>query len=250
MKESVAQSRELYDRYRFGTFAYGRQRDAHEPLLFEALSRLSPGAAVYDIGCGTGYWVDAYLESGVAKERIHCVDLAPANIAELRARGLNAAVGNVLHLDIPDRSSDFTVSLGVIHHTDDPFRAFTELVRITRPGGLIYLNVYNRFHPYYYIVHRAAFPLRYAYWNWSRKVGDAAYWAARFVFQPLAYVTMGRFLDEQTGRTMFMDQVMTPRAHLFTRRQLDRYARQCGCTVEAYRFNRFGLMLSALMRVR
>jgi SAM-dependent methyltransferase len=250
MKESVAQSRELYDRYRFGTFDYGRRRDAYEPLLFEALRRVPAGAVLYDIGCGTGYWVDAYLQSGVAKDRIRCVDLAPANIADLQARGIDARVGNVLDLDIPDASSDLTVSLGVIHHTDDPFRAFTELVRITRPGGLIYLNVYNRFHPYYYVVHRATFPLRYAYWHWSPRVADAAYWAARAVFQPLAYVTMGKFLDEQTGKTMFMDQVMTPRAHLFTRRQLDRYAREGGCTVEAYRYNRFGLMLSALMRVR
>jgi|SRR5688500_4707864 SAM-dependent methyltransferase len=250
MKQSAAQARELYDRYRFGTFAYGRRRDAYEPLLFEALARVGPDAVLYDIGCGTGYWVDAYLNAGVQKDRIRCVDLAPSNIAELQARGLHAAVGDVLHLDIPDRSADITVSLGVIHHTDDPFRAFTELVRITRPGGLIYLNVYNRFHPYYYVVHRATFPLRYAYWHWSPKVADAAYWAARFAFQPLAYLTMGRFLDEQTGRTMFMDQVMTPRAHLFTRRQLDRYARAGNCTVEAYRYNRFGLMLSALMSVR
>ncbi|HET7698820.1 MAG TPA: class I SAM-dependent methyltransferase [Vicinamibacterales bacterium] len=250
MKDSVAQSRELYDRYRFGTFGYGRRRDAYEPLLFEALGRATPETVLYDIGCGTGYWIDAYLQAGVRKERIRCVDLAPANIADLQARGLDASVGDVLDLDVPDRSSDLTVSLGVIHHTDDPFRAFTELVRITRPGGLIYLNVYNRFHPYYYLVHRATFPLRYAYWHWSPRVADAAYWAARFFFQPLAYVTMGRFLDDQTGRTMFMDQVMTPRAHLFTRRRLSRYARACGCTVQAYRYNRYGLMLSALMQVR
>lgn len=250
MKESTAQARELYDRYRFGTFGYGRQRDAYEPLLFEALAALPPDAVLYDIGCGTGYWVDAYLQAGVAKERIRCVDLAPANIAALQARGVDAAVGDVMQLDLPDEIADITISLGVIHHTDDPLRAFRELVRITKPDGLIYLNVYNRFHPYYYLVHRATFPLRYLYWHWSPKVADAAYWAARFAFQPLAYLTMGRFLDDETGRTLFMDQVMTPRAHLFSRGRLDRYARACGCTVEAYRFNRFGLMLSALMRVR
>ena len=249
MNPSTPRARELYDEYRFGTFGYGRQRDAFEPLLFQALASVTPATAVYDIGCGTGYWLDAYLRAGVEKDRIVCVDLAPSNVRDLQGRGFRAIAGDVLGLPIADRSADLTVCLGVIHHTDDPRRAFGEIVRITRPGGRIYLNVYNRWHPYYYVVHRAAAPLRYVYWNHTKKVADVAYRLARVAFQPLAWLVLGRFLDDRTGRTMFMDQVITPRAALFTKRTLRRYARECGCTVEAFRYNRYGLMLSALLRV-
>jgi len=249
MKESTSRARELYDRYRFGTFDYGRKRDAFEPLLFEALAGVSATTTLYDLGCGTGYWLDAYLDAGVRQDRIVCLDLARSNLVPLRARGFAAVAGDVLHLPIADRSSDLTICLGVIHHTDDPRHAFREAVRITRPGGRIYLNVYNRWHPYYYIVHRATAPLRYVYWNHTRRIADVAYRVARIAFQPLALLVLGRFLDDETGRTMFMDQVMTPRAALFTKGKLRAYARDCGCTVESFRYNRFGLMLSALVRV-
>ena len=250
MKRSTDHARELYDTYRFGTFSHGRARERYEALLLELLASVPADARVFDVGCGTGFWLDAYQRAGIPKDRLTCIDLAPRNIEELTARGFRALVGDVLHLDgIHDGESDLTVCIGVIHHTDEPLRAFRELARITRPGGHIYLNVYNRFHPYYYVVHRAAFPLRYAYWNWSRKTADIAYWFARFFVQPLAYIALGKTLDDRTGRTLFMDQVMTPRAHLFTKARLESFARSCGCHIERFRYNRYGLMLSAVIRV-
>jgi len=249
VKETTARTRSLYDEYRFGDFSYGSKREAYESLLFELLAKAAPGTELFDVGCGKGYWLDAYMRAGIQKDRITCVDLAPANVEELRQRGFRAEVGNVLELEFPDHASDLTVSIGVIHHTHDPFKAFRELVRITKPGGVIYLNVYNKLHPYYYVVHKATFPLRWLYWNWSGKVADVAYWFAKFAFQPLAWLVFGKFLDEKTGKTMFMDQVITPHAHLFTQGMLRSYAVECGCTIEGCRYNRYYLMLSAAIRV-
>jgi ubiquinone/menaquinone biosynthesis C-methylase UbiE len=166
----------------------------------------------------------------------------------LRQKGFNAVIGDVLALPFGNNVSDLTVCIGVIHHTDDPFKAFSELARITKPGGYIYLNVYNKLNPYYYLVHRATFPIRYCYWNYSRKVVDIVYPISKLLFQPLAYVTLGKFLDDKTGKTMFMDQVITPRAHLFSKSMLDSYAHKCGCMVEKYMYNRYFLKLSAIIR--
>lgn len=247
-EEVTEHARELYTEYRFGRFNYSDARARFEPMLFDVLASTPAETKLFDVGCGVGYWFDAYLRAGVRKENITGIDLVPANVAELQARGFRAIVDNAAHLSIPDGVSDLTICIGVINCAEQPFEVFSELVRITKPGARLYINVYSKLHPYYYIVHKGTFPLRYLYWNWNRKVADAAYWVARPFFQPLAYLAMGRFLDEQTGKTMFMDQVITPRAHLFTKRMLRGYAARCGCTIDAFRYNRYGLMLSASMR--
>ncbi len=250
MADRTDNTRTMYSEYRFGTFSYGDKREAYESLLFELLPKAKPDSILFDVGCGSGYWLDVYVRLGIRKDCINCIDLAPANVEAARARGFNATVGNVMDLvNIPDKVSDLTVSIGVIHCARDPFRAFRELVRITKPGGLIYLNLYNKYHPYYYIVHRATFPIRFLYWNWNRKVADVAYWCAKPVFQPLTYLALGEFLDDKTGKTMFMDQVITPIAHLYSKSMFNSYAARCGCTVQAFRYNRYKLMLAAVIRV-
>ena len=142
---------------------------------------------------------------------------APANIEELARRGFAAVCTNALSLDLKDNVSDFTFSQGVIHHTDNPFQAFRELVRITKPGGHIYLNLYNQWNPYFYLVHRATFPIRFIYWNVTTKIASLVYPIAWALFQPVSLLVMGELLGRETARTFFMDQVITPRAYLFSR---------------------------------
>lgn len=150
-------------------------------------------------------------------------------------------------LDVPNSQADLTVCMGVIHHTKDPFLAFSELVRITKPGGLIYLSVYNKWHPYYYIVHKATAPIRYSYWHWSKRTLDIIYPIAALFFQPLAYLVLGSFMDKRSGRIMFMDQVMTPRAELFSSSILTNFAKRSGCNIVDMSHNRYGLMLASVM---
>jgi len=245
----TSHAQELYGEYRFGRFNYQDARAAFEPLLFEVLATAGPDTRLYDIGCGVGYWFDAYLKAGIRQDHIVGVDLAPANVRELQQRGFRVLNENAARLSLPDNVSDLTICIGVINCAEEPFEVFRQLVRITRPGGRLYVNVYNRWHPYYYLVHKATFPLRYLYWHHSRKVADVVYALSKPLFQPLAYLAMGRFLDDATGKTMFMDQVITPRAHLYTKGALRDYARRCGCRVTAFRYNRYGLMLSAEMAV-
>lgn len=245
----TSHARELYGEYRFGRFSYEDARAQFEPLLFEMLESAGPGTVLYDVGCGVGYWFDAYLNAGIEKENIVGIDLAPANVRELQERGFRALNENAAHLSVPSGVADLTVCIGVINCAEEPFAVFRELVRITRPGGRIYVNVYNKLHPYYYVVHKATWPLRYLYWHWSRRVADVAYALSKPLFQPLAYLALGRFLDDATGKTMFMDQVITPRAHLYTKRMLRDYARRCGCTIRSFRYNRYGLMLAAELTV-
>lgn len=62
------QARELYDNYSFGNFSYDRSRDKYEPLLKNILTAANPDTKVYDIGCGSGYWMKVYQEAGIHKK--------------------------------------------------------------------------------------------------------------------------------------------------------------------------------------
>jgi len=245
----VARARELYDRHRFGDFCYGRQRERHNRPLMEFLRTIPAGSDVFDIGCGTGYWIEAGLRLGVAQERIVAFDLSSTNASVLRGRGFKSLCGDVLKLPFPDNVADVTICNGVIHHTPDPLAAFLEIVRITKSGGRIFFGAYNRWNPYFYLVHRAAAPIRYLYWHWSRRVLDIVYPLAALVFQPLAYIVMGRFLDAPTGKTMLADQIMTPYAHLFSKRRVRKYAEQSGCTVASFGHSGGYMLLTAVLRV-
>ena len=241
----------MYNEYRFGRFSYGNKRIETEPLLMKFLALAGDsGGTLFDIGCGSGFWTETYLKYGINKNKITLLDLAPANIEELKKDNFNAICGSVLELPFENNVSDFTVCNGVIHHTPDPEKAFSELVRITRPGKFIYLNVYNKWHPYYYIVHKATFPIRYLYWNYNKKILDFIYPIVKIFFQqPLAYICFGEFLDDCTAKTIFMDQIMTPRASLFSIADIKRFAKENNCNIEQLGYNKLYSMIAAIIKV-
>jgi len=244
-----ARARELYEQHPFGDFCYGFERERHNAPLCGFLRAISAQGLVLDIGCGAGYWCEAAVRAGVVQERIVPVDMVRTGLAPLRDKGFRTVCGDVLSLPLADSTADFTICNGVIHHTPNPRDAFRELVRVTKPGGRIFLAVYNRWNPYFGIVHRAAAPIRYAYWRWDRRVLNWIYPVAQVAFQPLAYLIVGRSLDRRSGLTLLADQMMTPYAHLFSKRQIHRYASACGC--EILRFGSSGgrMMLTAIIRV-
>jgi SAM-dependent methyltransferase len=104
---------------------------------------LPPEPTGIDIGCGSGRWANLTSEK-VA--RLHCVDPSPkalAVAAQALASRENVTVALAAAGELPysDASFDFGYSLGVLHHTPDPYRALQDCVRVLRPGApfLVYL---------------------------------------------------------------------------------------------------------------
>ena len=248
MARSVDDVRKHYDGLSFGDFSYGDRRAAMYPLFDEFVATIRPDSQVVDVGCGAGFWLDEFTRRGVAESQLLGLDLAPDNVRRARERGHRAEVGNVLELAQPDAAFDSTFCAGVIHHTPDPQRALAELVRITKPGGYIYLAVYNRWHPYFWLVHKATAPLRWLHWRgWSR-LSRLAYGGWKLAVQPVSLAVFGRALDERTCYALWMDQVLTPYAHLYTRRGLHREVQRAGLEVLDSRYALRSLMIVALLR--
>lgn len=95
------------------------------------------GATVLDIGGGPGYFADAFSGAGA-----RYAGLEP-DAGELTARGSasgNFVRGSGLALPIASGAVDIALSSNVLEHVPDPEAMAEEMVRITRPGGLIYLS--------------------------------------------------------------------------------------------------------------
>ncbi len=104
--------------------------------LVEGHIRLA-GSQVVDVGGGAGYFADAFRERGA-----RCVLIEP-DPAELYTRGVPgraSVIGDGYWLPLADASVDVCFSCNVLEHVRDPAGLVDEMIRVTRPGGLVYLS--------------------------------------------------------------------------------------------------------------
>ena len=108
------------------------------------------GRTVADLGCGTGEYALWYATHGA--RHVTGVDLSDGSLARAREQADQYNVRNVdfmkqdiLTPQFPDNHFDYSYSVGVLHHTGDPFRGFQEMVRVTKPGGVVIVSLYNAY---------------------------------------------------------------------------------------------------------
>lgn len=103
------------------------------------------GKTVLDIGCGAGRWTYAMASLGA---RVVAVDFCDAAVEV--TRDVTKGVGEVqviqaslFSLPFASGQFDFVVSWGVLHHTPDTAAAFRAIAPLVRPGGMLYVMVYE-----------------------------------------------------------------------------------------------------------
>ncbi|WP_235530592.1 class I SAM-dependent methyltransferase [Phycicoccus sp. Root563] len=95
------------------------------------------GATVIDIGGGPGYFADAFAAAGARYAGVE------PDVGELTARGKvgsNAVRGSGLQLPLASASVEVAYSSNVLEHVPDPEAMAAEMLRITRPGGVVVLS--------------------------------------------------------------------------------------------------------------
>lgn len=103
---------------------------------------------VLDVGCGDGKYSLAWKQLG-AKE-VTGVDFSEKaiNIAKDRVResdsNINYKIDDALNLSIENNSFDIVYCFGVLHHTSDPKKGISELVRVLKEGGFGWLYLIER----------------------------------------------------------------------------------------------------------
>ena len=105
--------------------------------------------SVLDAGCGTGALSFA-IGDMVPSARLTGVDPSAAYVRAAQARApadrMRFLVGDVRALEFPDASFDKTLSLVVMNFVPDPARAVEEMIRVTRPAGVVAAAVWDYGH--------------------------------------------------------------------------------------------------------
>jgi ubiquinone/menaquinone biosynthesis C-methylase UbiE len=102
-------------------------------------------SSVLDVGCGVGHWGRALAQVLPADARLTGVDQEAqwVGAAALRAQHAGLAPrcsfvqGDALALPFPDAAFDMTTCQTVLIHVSNPRAALREMMRVTRPGGLV-----------------------------------------------------------------------------------------------------------------
>ncbi|MEC4016153.1 class I SAM-dependent methyltransferase [Streptomyces sp. H27-D2] len=103
------------------------------------------GRVVIDVGGGSGHVTDEFRRRGAYGY------LFEPDLGELSARGrapAGAVVADGYLLPLADGVADVCFSSNVLEHVQDPQTFLSELVRVTRPGGLIYVSFTNWLSPW------------------------------------------------------------------------------------------------------
>lgn len=133
-----------YQRILFDGIAerYAASRPGYPPRVTEFVATtagLGPGAAVLEVGCGTGQLTERLAGHGF---RLTAIDIGPSMVAAARQRLAGADVSfhatSFEDLAAADASFDLVISSAAFHWID-PAVGFSKSARLLRPGGWLAL---------------------------------------------------------------------------------------------------------------
>lgn len=104
------------------------------------------GKKVLEIGLGTGSDFIRWVRAGADTYGRDITDTSVGLVRErlaLENRQANVAVGDAENLEFPDNTFDLVYSWGVLHHTPNTRRAFSEACRVLKPGGELKAMIYK-----------------------------------------------------------------------------------------------------------
>jgi len=129
-----------YDDKRGGRVSHG-YHDLVDELELGFLQRYAEGAAVLEVGCGTGLLLDPISRFA---STVKGVDLSPGMLERARARGLDVVEASATALPFDDATFDVACSFKVLPHIEAVDLALSEMLRVVKPGGHIVAELYNR----------------------------------------------------------------------------------------------------------
>jgi SAM-dependent methyltransferase len=95
------------------------------------------GRTMLDVGGGPGYFRDAFRAAGATYFSLD------ADVGELSGMGHIASgtvIGSGMQLPFADECLDVTYSSNVLEHVTDPWRMAEDMLRVTKPGGVVFVS--------------------------------------------------------------------------------------------------------------
>ena len=119
-------------------------------LARDAVAQLSHyvdlnGQLVADVGGGPGFFVREFREAGALAL---CLDTDSGELAALGAPGPGSVLASALRLPLASGTVDVCFSSNVLEHVGDWRSMLAEMVRVTKPGGVIFVAFTNWLSPW------------------------------------------------------------------------------------------------------
>lgn len=131
------------------------------------------GKKVLEIGCGNGADGARFAQAGAHYTGVDLTQTAvEATRRHFQVLGLRATfqVENAECLSFADESFDFVYSHGVLHHTANPAKSFSEVRRVLKPLGKAVLMLYHK-HSFNYYVRILTYMRLKVLWQILRHMG-------------------------------------------------------------------------------
>ena len=121
------------------------------------LTFLRKDASIFDVGCA-----DGVITMRLAKMGYNMTGLDPSRIRlkdgkmEARKEGLNIEFirGDAENLPFKENSFDYVLSMQVLQFLPNPYKAIREFARVVNLGGMVIVDVPNRYCLYYFGLNR------------------------------------------------------------------------------------------------
>lgn len=140
-RQTMTSHGKYYDTY-WGPSGFRPRSSGLDPIVRELIaSRVGPGKACLDFGCGDGHTYGQWLSS-ITGSYIG-FDVSKSAVAEAQRLGLAAHRLDGVELPLEDDTVDVVVCLEVLEHLFLPAQTANELVRVLSPGGVLIATVPN-----------------------------------------------------------------------------------------------------------
>jgi len=178
-----------------GLEEYGElvNKGSKNPFTVNLLKAIGYNKLILECGCGTGQ-LSHYLQ--LNNNHVLGIDISISSLKlAIRHKQRNQLVRsnfcqmNIFNLAIKDNSFDVVISHGVLHHTYDARKAFGEIIKKIKPGGIVMVGLYNR-------------PSRFPTWLRSKLI--------RLLGPNIDYIVRNRIKDIRKANTWIQDQYFNP----------------------------------------
>ena len=107
----------------------------------EFIQSTDDNSLLLDAGCGNG-------KNMLVKNRVNCIgfDFCESNNQICSKKGLDVSTSNIKMIPYRDSVFDHSFTVAVLHHIEkeiDRVKAINELVRVTKSGGTIFIQVWS-----------------------------------------------------------------------------------------------------------
>jgi SAM-dependent methyltransferase len=146
---TAALHRRTQESFGYQWTVFGEMSDQFRDDFLNYISPVVPeffvGKRGLDAGCGFGrhlYYAAQFGAQMIGMDFSKAITRAKDIAGEIA--GVQFIQGDLQKPPLRPHSLDFVYSIGVLHHTPDPEKAFQTLLPLVRPGGAIFIWVYSK----------------------------------------------------------------------------------------------------------